>query len=97
MGKGTKYDRLFKIETAQMILNGEKTVDELAKTLDIASKTIYRWSREYRCLGEDAFCGSGNLKSSDQDIKRMHQKIKDLEEENAILKKAAAIFVRKPR
>lgn len=41
--------------------------------------------------GDAAFPGKGNLYPADEEIRRREQRIKELEEENAILKKAMAI------
>jgi transposase len=41
---------------------------------------------------ENAFPGKGHLRPEDREYKAMIKKIKDLEEENIILKKAMRIF-----
>lgn len=46
---------------------------------------------------EAAFPGKGKLKPHDQQVRELKKKIADLEEENAILKKAAAILVKSPK
>ena len=42
----------------------------------------------------DAFPDSGKLRPEDEEIRKLKRRIADLEEENAILKKATAIFAR---
>jgi len=49
---------------------------------------------EHRRDGAHAFPGKGKLKPPDQEMRDLQRKVKDLEEENAILKKAAAIFAK---
>jgi len=44
--------------------------------------------------GDAAFPGKGNLYPADEEVRRREQRIKELEEENAILKKAMAIFAK---
>jgi transposase-like protein len=46
---------------------------------------------------EDAFPGSGNLRPEEAEKKQLLRRIADLEEENAILKKATAIFAKHQR
>jgi len=45
-----------------------------------------------RC--RQAFVGRGHLKADDQAMREIQKRIRDLEEENAILKKAMHIFVK---
>ena len=42
--------------------------------------------------GDAAFPGKGNLYPADEEVRRREQRIKELEEENAIFKKATTIF-----
>jgi len=58
---------------------------------------IYKWKRELSDKGEDrAFRGPGrNAALSEQsELTRLKRKLAQLEEENTILKKAAAYFAR---
>jgi len=66
--------------------NGRKAVD-VAREYGIHVKTICRWVDERRRDGADAFPGKGNLKPVDQELRDLRRQVKELEEENAILKK----------
>jgi transposase len=46
---------------------------------------------------EEAFVGTGNLRSGDQAARDLQKRILDLEEENAILKKVMHIFAKDRR
>jgi transposase len=94
MTKGSKkYDRDFKVEAVRLVLDGGRTVSNVAEGLGISDTALYRWISEYKKDQGQAFPGSGNLKPEDEEIRRMKRLIADLQEENAILKKAAAIFM----
>ena len=86
-----QYDKEFKINTVQMILEQDKPVTHFARELGISSKTLYGWISQYKSNPHHAFVGSGNLKPEDKELKEMQKRIRDLEEENAILKKAMRI------
>jgi transposase len=49
---------------------------------------------KYNKEQEAGFVGSGNLKPENQQAREFQKRIRDLEEENAILKKAMGIFAK---
>ncbi|WP_274428818.1 IS3 family transposase, partial [Desulfolucanica intricata] len=53
----------------------------------VHESTLHKWINLYKKHKEDAFPGSGNLRSEDAEIRRLKRQIADLQEENAILKK----------
>ena len=65
---------------------------QVSRELGINVNTLREWLRKYREDKAEPFVGSGNLRAEAKSIKELEKRIKDLEEENAILKKAAAIF-----
>lgn len=60
---------------------------EVSEKLEVHVKTLYHWRDEFRHAGEKAFPGKGNLKPADAKLREKRWRIKDLEEENEILKK----------
>jgi transposase len=80
------------VQAVQLILEQEKSVTQAARDLGIPENTLHRWLSDFKQDPETAFVGSGNLKPEDKALRDMQRKIKDLEEENAILKKAMRIF-----
>ena len=89
------YDNEFKLEAVRMVLEKGHGVRETARLLGISRATLAGWVREFREHGEaEAFPGSGHKHIADEEIIKLKRKIRDLEEENAILKKAAHIFAR---
>ena len=87
------YDMSFKLEAIKLVESGPKAAD-VARQLGLHQATIYRWISEFKKDGEQAFPGKGNLKPDDDELRQLRKKVRDLEEENAILKKAAVIFAK---
>jgi transposase len=92
--KSKRYDSEFKREIAQLYLTGSRTGASLAAELGLHPNTIYKWAEQLKEDPEDAFPGSGNLKPDDQAMKKAQRRIKELENEVAILKQAAAYFAK---
>jgi transposase len=92
--KGKRFDVEFKKEIAQLYLNGTRTCAELAQELGVHQNTVYKWADQYSRAGAEAFPGSGNLKPEEEELRKANRRIKDLEEEIAILKQAAVYFAK---
>ena len=89
-----KFDPEFKKEIVRLVEELGRSPVEVAKDIDVSATTVRRWIREYGTQGDLALPGKGNLHPADEETRRMKKRIKDLEEENAILKKAMAIFAK---
>lgn len=92
-----KYDKEFKLQTVQLIQEQGKTVAQTARELGLSENTLYRWMAEFKKDGEQAFPGSGQLKPEEKALRDLQKKIRDLEEENEILKKAMHYFAKDRR
>lgn len=97
MNQQRHYEKEFKIQTVKYILDGQKPVTQVARELEISSHTLYGWIKQYKQDAGQAFVGRGNLKADDKAMREIQRRIRDLEEENAILKKAMHIFVKDRR
>jgi len=96
-GKKRRYDAGLKKEIAQMYLEGRRSAPSLARELGIHVNTIYKWGEEYRKDPENAFPGSGHMKPDEEELLRAKRRVRELEEEVEILKKAAAYFAKNSR
>jgi transposase len=92
-----KYDREFKEDAIRLILDGGRTVREVARDLGIHENMLHRWKQEYLLDKEHSFPGKGHMKPHEEEIFKLKRKITDLEEDRAILKKALAIFSKRPK
>jgi transposase len=97
MSEKKRYDTAFKKEIAEVYLNGQRTAPSLAAELGLHVNTIYKWSEQYKIDSENAFPGSGNMKPDEADLAKARRRIRELEEEVEILKKAAAYFAKNSR
>jgi transposase len=88
------YDKEFKLSAVRMVKEDGKRIAEVARDLGMAEQTLHNWVKKYNEEKEDGFVGSGNLKPEDKAMRDMQKKLRDLEEENAILKKAMGIFAK---
>ncbi len=93
--KRRKYDASFKEEVLQMIRNG-RPVSEVARSLGIGENIIYRWrSRSHNSSqGQPNTVGKENSPAAGEDQLSLLKRIKELEQERDILKKALLIFSR---
>ena len=89
------FDKNFKEKAVRLVLDVGQNVSDVAKSLDIHANTLYKWISQYNQHKEKAFPGSGHILQEDDEIKRLRKKVAELQEENAILKKATAIFARR--
>lgn len=93
MGEQRKrYNLEFKKETVKYIQERSKSVPQIAEEMGIPAGTLHKWLAKYREFPNEPFVGSGNLRESDKELKEQADRIRDLEEENEILKKALHFF-----
>lgn len=91
-----RFDREFKVQAVKMVLEEGLPVVEVAKRLNVNQTQVHNWKQEYLTTGDEAFPGKGQQRSEENEIKRLKKKLADAEEERDILKKAVAIFSKKP-
>ncbi|AEJ40351.1 transposase IS3/IS911 family protein [Sulfobacillus acidophilus TPY] len=70
------------------MLTQQKSGAQMARELGIPSKTLYAWVAADKADPVEPFVGSGHLTAEDQALRDLQRRIRDLEEENAIRKKA---------
>ena len=90
--KRRNYTDAFKREVVRQVETTNKSVSEIGEEYGINPDMIYHWRLKIIRKGEDSFPGKGKLTKKDKEISMTKKKIKALEEENEILKKAISIF-----
>jgi len=94
------YSKNFKLEAVAMTNDDNgKTVAEVADDLGIDYSMLRHWRVKYNDSGESGFPGHGNqnLTKEEAEIQRLKMELEIAKEERDILKKALAIFSKKPR
>jgi len=78
-----KYDEEFKKETVKKYLDGQ-SVASISREIGVNENTIHKWKKDLLSVNGEV----------DQEKLAMRKRIFELEQENEILKKAAAYFAR---
>lgn len=88
----TQYDPEFKAQAVRLVVELHKPARQVAHELGVPEQTLHGWIKAVQQDPARPFVGSGRLRPEDQALRDLHKRIRDLEEENAILKKAMRIF-----
>jgi transposase len=83
-----RFDRVFKAEAVKMVTEGGQKASEVARSLGIHPNQLYSWKRKITDDGDKAFPGKGHL----SELAALRRKLRDVEMERDILKKAVGIF-----
>lgn len=85
-----KYTDEFRRETADYIISTGRPISECCRELGLNSKTVNQWVIKRR----RELSGQPDPKAEDRELREARKRIRELELENAFLKKAAAFFAR---
>jgi len=94
MAAPSKFTAEYKKEIVRLVTELGRKPAEVAQDIGVTATTVRRWVKQLKENGKNAFPGKGNLTPEDEERRKMLKRVQDLEEENAILKKAMAIFSR---
>lgn len=87
-----KYDADFKKEVLKMVESG-RPVPDIAQSLGVGTNLIYTWVKRSKAATADAKFTDSVLVLDEEKL-ALHKRIKELEMERDILKKAVGIFSR---
>jgi transposase len=94
-GKYRKFSPEFREEAARMVVETSRPIADVARELGINETSLGNWVRAYRQkhAGDEP-----PLQLSERArLRELERRTRELEMENAFLKKAAAYFAREPR
>jgi transposase len=92
MGNRKQYTEEFKKDAVRLMLGrGTRTVAEVAEGLGLSQSMLYRWHKRF---GSELKGRASVSQHEREDIEQMRRRLRELEQENSLLKKAAALFAR---
>jgi transposase-like protein len=93
--KYQKYSPEFREEAARLVVEGQRSIAEVAREHGLVETTLGAWVRQYRqAHAED----EPDLELSERArLRELERRNRELEMENAFLKKASAYFAREQR
>ena len=82
----------FKKDAVRRVMaRGSKTIAEIAKELGVSSSMLHRWRERF----EPELTGSPPSSQGErEEIERLRRELRDVQAENTLLKKAAALFAK---
>ena len=90
MGQRKRYSKAFKEDAVRLVRNrGTRTVKQIAAELGLSSTQLHRWNAAL--AREDA---AEDPDDQTVDVEALRRRLRQVEQENALLKKAAALFAR---
>ena len=93
MGKPRrKHSREFKLEAVRQVVEGGRSVTDVADGLGINRNMLTRWKRQFEDDGKVAFPGPGRQTEAEAEIARLKRELAIARQERDILEKAAAYF-----
>ena len=95
MGKIKQYEEEFKRQSVKHVFQTGKAVAQVARESGISVNILHDWVKKYK--PDPKVIKQRTFRSDDQQTKEMERRIQDLEEENAILKKAMHFFAKDHR
>jgi len=94
MKKLKQYDAEYKRQTVEYILEQRKSVAQVARELDISANTLHGWVKQYKQKTGQEVQLDPSQPADERTLRELQKQIRDLQEENAILKKAMHIFAK---
>ena len=91
--KRRAFTREFKAETVRLVVEGKRSITEVARDLDLTESALRHWVYQAEI---DAGGGQhGELTTAErEELARLRREVKTLRMEREILKKAAAFFAK---
>jgi len=92
MPKRKQHPDSFKKDAVRRVLaRGPRTIDDIARELGVSPSMLHRWRERFAA----EVTGSTQPSQGErEEIERLRRELRDLQAENALLKKAAALFAK---
>ena len=83
----------FRLNVAQQVVEHGRKVTEVANTFGVGKSTVDKWVRQLRAEQKGNVSSATPLTPEQIKIRELERKIRRLEEDNDILKKASALLM----
>ena len=93
--KHQKFTPEFREETAKLVVDGQRSISQVAREYGLSDTTVGNWVRKYRA--EHAEDEPPLELSERARLRELERENRELAMENAFLKKAAAYFAKEQR
>jgi transposase len=87
----SRPDSFKKDAVRRLMARGSKTITEVAKELGVSSSMLHRWRERFE---PELAGGTQPSQGEREEVERLRRELRDLQAENTLLKKAAALFAR---
>ena len=91
MGRPSRYPEEFRREAVQLLRVSGKSLAEVARDLGVSANSLRAWRNQY---GFDAGQREGLTSEEQAELRELRRRVRVLEMEREVLKKAAAFFAR---
>jgi transposase len=86
----SRPDAFKKDAVRRVMARGSKTVTEIAKELGVSPSMLHRWRERF----EPELTGSAQSQGEREEVERLRRELRELQAENTLLKKCAALFAK---
>jgi len=83
----------FRLEVAQLVLDKGYSVREAAEAMDVGKSTVDKWAKQLKQERGGVSSSTSPMTSDQIKIRELEKKIRLIEEEKEILKKATALLM----
>jgi len=87
----SRPDSFKKDAVRRMMARGSKTVAEVAKELGVSPSMLHRWREHFE---PELTGGPPPSEGEREEVERLRRELRELQAENSLLKKAAALFAK---
>ena len=93
-----KYTEEFKLEALELLKSSGKSAGQIERDLGITPGLLVKWRDRYQVVSQgvhQTHLEASDFEAAKREIKRLQQRLAEVEEERDILKKTINIFSRK--